>query len=160
MPRSQLNVRVPDTTTAQLEWLTANGGYESQAHAVIIAVDRLYTQETSKMAASIYDYTVLEDNGGGLHLFLFHPGSDTPVDGFTGFEYTPGSLIESLDTLDAGDDASTWDGRMDDVAGMWQAYLDNEFGYAVICYGENGQRTVKPDKMGRAGQIEFGIESA
>ena len=107
-----------------------------------------------------YDYTVLEDNGGGLHLFLFHPGSDTPVTGFTDFEYTPGSLIESLDALDAGDDASTWDGRMGDVAGMWQAYLDSEFGYAVICYGENGQRTVKPEKMGRAGQIEFGTESA
>jgi hypothetical protein len=55
MPRSQLNVRVPDTTTAQLEWLTANG-YESQAHAVIIAVDRLYAQETSKMATQTAEY--------------------------------------------------------------------------------------------------------
>jgi hypothetical protein len=30
------------------------------------------------MSARRYDYTVVEDNGGGLHLFLFEPGIDTP----------------------------------------------------------------------------------
>lgn len=106
-----------------------------------------------------FDYSVVEDNGGGLHLFLFAPGKNEPVTGFSDFEYTPGALIQCIDALDAGDDASTWEGRMSDVVDMWQMYLDSEFGeYVVICYGEKGNRTLYPNRMGRAGQIEFGTE--
>jgi hypothetical protein len=104
-----------------------------------------------------YDYTVIEDNGGGLHLFLFHPGSDTPARYFADFEYNPGSLVQSLDALDAGDDTSTWEGARDDATEAWAYINGHDFGYEVICYGENGQRTVKPDKMGAAGQVEFGV---
>jgi hypothetical protein len=109
---------------------------------------------------TMYDYTVIEDNGGGLHLFLFRPGCDNPCDGFTGFEYNPGSLVESLDALDNGDDATTWEGHMDDPQAQWDYIHSFEFGYQVICSAEDGKRTTKPDKMGRAGQIEFEVEAA
>lgn len=108
---------------------------------------------------SQYDYTVIEDNGGGLHLYLFEPGTENVTMGFDGFEYAPGSLVESLDALDNGDDATTWDGKKDDAQADWDYVHQHEFGYAVICYGENGGRTLHPERMGRAGQIEFGIDA-
>lgn len=111
------------------------------------------------MNTSKYDYTVIEDNGGGLHLFLFRPGTEKIVMGFTGFEYTPGSLVESLNALDSGDNARSWDGKMDDAQAQWDYIQSHDSGYDVICYGENGERTIKPEKMGSAGQIEFGVET-
>lgn len=107
---------------------------------------------------SKYDYSVIEDNGGGLHLFLFRPGTEEIVMGFTGFEYAPGGLVVSLDSLDTGDSARSWDGKMDDAQAQWDYIHDNDSGYQVICYGENGERILKPDRMGRAGQIEFGVK--
>jgi Arc/MetJ-type ribon-helix-helix transcriptional regulator len=43
--RTQLNVRVPDTTKRQIDELL-DRGYESQAHVIIIAVNNLYREET------------------------------------------------------------------------------------------------------------------
>lgn len=53
MPRTQLNVRVPETTLAQIEELRRLG-YESQSHTIIVAIDRLYTQEKQKMNKTVY----------------------------------------------------------------------------------------------------------
>jgi len=55
--RTQLNVRIPDTTKSQIDQLTALG-YESQAHIVIAAIDRLFQQEktmTALLPESIVD---------------------------------------------------------------------------------------------------------
>lgn len=114
------------------------------------------------MTTSMYDYTVIEDNGGGLHLYLFAPGSDKPLATFDGFEYTPGNLIDTLDSLDSGDAIDHWEGRvnLDETLARWEYLQDNQFGYDVIAYrkASDTERTIKPEKMGRAGQIEFGIE--
>lgn len=113
------------------------------------------------MTTTKYDYAVIEDNGGGLHLYLFAPGTETAATAFDGFEYNPGSLLPALDALDAGDDARGWDGRKADAQADWDDLHKHDFGYEVICYRstDDAARTIYPDRMGRAGQIEFGIET-
>lgn len=43
--RTQLNVRIPDSTIRQIGQLIATSGYESQSHVIISAVERLFLQE-------------------------------------------------------------------------------------------------------------------
>lgn len=149
------SIRLPEPTRNQIDELVTKWSC-SMANIMTIAIDRMYQQEIGTMSSK-YDYSVIEDNGGGLHLFLFRPGTEEIVMGFTGFEYAPGSLTTSLDSLETGDTARSWDGKMDDAQAQWDYIHDNDSGYQVICYGENGERILKPDRMGRAGQIEFGV---
>lgn len=145
------SIRLPDTLKAQLQALADADNRTLNNYIETVLLKHV---ESKKL---MYDYTVIEDNGGGLHLFLFHPGSDTPARYFADFEYNPGSLAQSLDALDVGDDTSTWEGARGDAAEAWAYINGHDFGYEVICYGESGRRTVKPEKMGRAGQVEFGV---
>lgn len=157
MSRKVTSYRLPEMTLTQIEQLSRQAG-ASDANIITIAIDRMFRQEIKTMNTSKYEYSVIEDNGGGLHLFLFEPDTETPVKGFTGFEYAPGSLATSLDSLDEGDDAHNWDGAMDDVLEQWQ-YVQGNVGYQVICHGDGKTRKLWPDHMGRAGQIEFGVEA-
>lgn len=52
MPRTQLNVRVPETTLSQIEQLQRLG-YESQSHTIIIAIDRLHREEFPTMTTPL-----------------------------------------------------------------------------------------------------------
>lgn len=45
MPRKQFNVRLPKLTLKQIEELIATGQYESQAHVIMTAVERLHQQQ-------------------------------------------------------------------------------------------------------------------
>lgn len=54
MARTQLNVRIPDSTTQQIAILIKNAGYESQSHVVIAAVERIYQQEISMKNTTKY----------------------------------------------------------------------------------------------------------
>lgn len=53
-------------------------------------------------------YQVIEDNGGGLHLYVW--SGDELVYGHCGFEHIKGSLAECIQALRNGDDAAAWDG--------------------------------------------------
>lgn len=106
-----------------------------------------------------YDYTVIEDNGGGLHLFLFRPGTEELVSAYTGFEYAPGSLLASLASLNDGDDAKRWDGKMDDAQEVWDYLREHDYSHKVIAYSDGQAYAINPDHMGAAGRIEFGIKN-
>lgn len=106
---------------------------------------------------SKYDYTVIEDNGGGLHLFLFEPGAEEILEGYDGFEYTPGSLVTSLDDLDAGHTTRGWEGRKANPQEDWEYIQSHDTGYQVVCYGEHGERTLYPERMGAAAKLEFNV---
>ena len=58
-------------------------------------------------------YQVIEDNAGGLHLYVFNK-KDKVVYAHFGFEFTPDQLILCLDELDKGmttkDIKNNWDG--------------------------------------------------
>lgn len=104
------------------------------------------------------DYVVVEDGGGGLHLYVFKEDGDAPFVKFSGFEYQkPGVLVACLDALDQGDDTSTWEGK-EDPAEDWAFAIQPHGGkWIVTGIGHEG-RVIHPDRMGVAGAREFGID--
>lgn len=158
MATPNFSALLPGMALQELNELSKTLGV-NRTQIVIRAIHELHKQEIKTMTSK-YDYSVIEDNGGGLHLFLFRPGTEEIAMGFTGFEGAPGSLVTSLDSLDSGDSARSWDGKMDDAQEQWDFFQSHDYSHQVIVYGENGERTLKPDRMGRAGQIEFGVATA
>lgn len=102
-------------------------------------------------------YQVIEDNGGGLYLFVFG-GRGRIVYASSGHEYRPGSLTDDdLPALEAGYDTTTWEGEHDPQA-AYSALTGYEYGWQIVAEGGIGrQRKLYPGRMGRAAQLEFGV---
>jgi hypothetical protein len=105
-------------------------------------------------------YEVIEDNAGGLHLFVFRGGEI--VYAACGWERSPGVLRESLEELRRTGTAEGWEG-MDYWDGMdttpeesyatLHGWVDEGMGGAHIIADQDG---IYPDRMGAAGKREFG----
>lgn len=103
------------------------------------------------------EFQYIEDNGGGLHLFVFRHGK--VVAGITNLEYArPGEWADVKDELskDAFQAIRTWEGHMQDVLGtpaeeVYEGMGDT--GWAIVA----DEKGVYPDRMGRAAQIYFGV---
>lgn len=102
-------------------------------------------------------YQVIEDNGGGLHLFVRN-GRGRIVYASSGHEYRPSSLLsDDLPALEAGDDTDTWEGEGNPQA-AYDTLTSYEYGWQVVAEGGAGQRRrLYPGRMGRAAQLEFGV---
>ncbi len=107
-----------------------------------------------------YKYEYIEDNGGGLHLFIFNRAGRV-IDGITNLEYAQkGEWSNVKDELNknARDAASGWEGHMRDndidAQNFYNTLQSSEYGYEVVC--KNG--VLYQDVMGRAAQIYFGVE--
>jgi hypothetical protein len=114
---------------------------------------------------SKYEYLVIEDNCGGLHLFVFGAGG---IDGgqaiyaATDYECRVGQLRKELDFLDAGESVGT---RVDGVGrelGNPQAFycefMDHPEGWRIVAQSAGDERTVYPDAMGASAKTEFAFE--
>lgn len=100
-------------------------------------------------------YQYIEDNGGGLFLFVFD-ADDGIVAGIQDLEYAaPGEWGDVATDLESDPIAAvqTWEGQMEDAAEQWNYIQSHEFGYAVVC--ENGR--IYPNRMGAAAKRYFGI---
>lgn len=82
MARTQLNVRVPDTTISQIADLR-KFGYESQAHVVMIAVDRMYKEEIKPVSNA----TVQQMAKTAIEHWLFDEDTDPDGAVMAGLEY-------------------------------------------------------------------------
>lgn len=104
-------------------------------------------------------YEYYEDNGGGLHLFVFEDGK--VVDGITNLEYAGGEWNDIKDDLNknAVSAVRTWEGHMSDndmdAVAVYAKVQASQYGYDLVC--KNG--TLYPDVMGRAAQIYFGVDT-
>jgi len=105
-----------------------------------------------------YTYKVIEDNGGGLSLFVLR-GSRV-IWSHSGYEYSRGQLTTDLDALDAGTDVTRWDGGDDNPQGAYDSLTGYEYGWQVVATGGGGKRKVYPHHMGAAAQLEFGVSDA
>lgn len=95
-------------------------------------------------------YQAIEDNGGGLHLFVWD-ATDKLIYQHSGYEYNPGQLSQDIAALKTGTTAG-WEGNeIDEYPALYQEILDTEFGYEVVA-DHNG---MYPDRMGAAAEIEF-----
>lgn len=102
-------------------------------------------------------YQVIEDNGGGLYLFVFG-GRGKIVYASSGHEYRPGSLTsDDLPALEAGYDTATWESNEDDPQAAYNTLTSYEYGWQIVAEGGPGRRKLYPGRMGRAAQIEFGV---
>lgn len=101
-------------------------------------------------------YKVIEDNGGGLHLYVF--SGRRCIWAHTGYEYSPGNLTADLDSLENGaDPRRDWDGGMDDPQAAYDNTTGYEHGWEVVAEGGNDRRKLHKARMGAAAQLEFGV---
>jgi hypothetical protein len=105
----------------------------------------------------IMKYKVIEDNGGGLHLYVFERGGRC-IWAHNAYEYSPGNLSDDLDALEAGDDPRRdWEGGADDPQALYESISGYEFGWEIVAEGSKRGRKLYKGRMGVAAQIEFGV---
>lgn len=106
----------------------------------------------------MYRWSVIEDNGGGLHLYVL---ADRPQGGagcvyaHSGFEHTPGALRECLRALADGDTAQDWDGGAEDPQAEWGYWTEENRrngGWKVVADDDG----IYKCEMGRAALLELG----
>lgn len=112
-------------------------------------------------------YKVIEDNGGGLHLYVF--SGRRCVWAHTGYEYNSDGLLEDLKALEAGanplgghndgyaDPNGEWNGGYDDPQAVYDATISYEYGWEVVAEGSKGKRKLHKARMGRAAQLAFAV---
>lgn len=93
-------------------------------------------------------HEVIEDNGGGIYLFVFDDDGQV-ARGIGNLEYAQPGDLDNLD------DAAGWEGGLDDPQAAYKSITSYQFGWQVIA-DQNG---VYPERMGRAGRILFEIKS-
>ena len=103
-------------------------------------------------------YKYYEDNGGGLHLFIFGRNGNVR-DGITNLEYaTPGEYRIVKDDLAKHPviEAKQWEGHMTDndidPQDLYDGFLSTPYAAELVC--DNG--ILYPEKMGAAAQNYFG----
>jgi hypothetical protein len=105
-------------------------------------------------------YEYIEDNGGGLHLFIFDKKGNV-VAGITNLEHAEAgeykSVVRSL-KRDPLAEVRRWEGHMAeqgiDPAKFYGEILQHKFGYDTVA-DSNG---TYPQAMGAAAQRYFGID--
>ena len=104
-----------------------------------------------------YYAKVIEDNGGGLHLYVMDE-ADTCIYAHYGYEYRPGALREDIQALIDNDSVGGWEGCEENVAEAWEELDLCQIGLVVVAEVENGKILLCPERMGAAAKLEFGIE--
>ena len=102
-----------------------------------------------------WKYSVVEDNGGGLSLFVFR--GRKVIFAHSGYEYSNGSLITDLDELDKGTNIDLWEGCEENPQEDWDVTQSSEYGWKIVADGGGGTRHLHKAIMGRAAQLEFNV---
>jgi len=108
-----------------------------------------------------FEAQVIEDNGGGLTLYVF---DENGIDGgiirwaHGGYEFSVGTLTDDIQALINGDDPLTdWEGNMGDPQQSWDRLDNYEYGWKVVAQVADGKCTLYPKDMGKAAMLEFGV---
>ncbi len=107
-----------------------------------------------------YEASVIEDNGGGLYLFVFEDGIGTAIRwGHWDYEYNPGQLSNDIKSLLDGDDPITdWDGAEENSQEVYDSFDVDVPGWEVVARVYDDKTHLFPARMGGAARTEFGIE--
>lgn len=96
------------------------------------------------------NYQVIEDNAGGMFLFFFNADGSVAL-GVENIEHAqPGDLDNVTLT-----EAKTWDSHLDDPQAHYDDLTSHQIGWEIVA----DQSGVYPDRMGRAAEIVYRIES-
>ena len=102
-------------------------------------------------------YQYIEDNGGGLYLFVF--AGEEVLAGIENLEYAQaGEWNDVKDGLAADPlvEVGGWDGHLDNPQEAYNSLVREQLGYEIVC--QSGK--LYPDSMGRAAQRYFGEAAA
>jgi len=108
-----------------------------------------------------HEASVIEDNGGGLTLYVFGRGGidkGKVIYSHSGYEHNPGQLSQDLQALVNGDDPRSWDGCDDDPQGNYDQITSWEHGWESVAQVHGGKLHTFPRRMGAAARIEFSVE--
>lgn len=96
-------------------------------------------------------FAVFEDNGGGLHLAVWYGENEEDFYCHTGYEYTPGQLINNLQDLAEGDHPKNWENMKDMKRDEWREMVNADYsGHFIL--NRHGLHLVH---AGAAATIEF-----
>lgn len=101
-------------------------------------------------------YDVIEDNGGGLHLYVWDAAGKRVIYAHSGYEYNRGDLSDCIEALRAGEDPidAGWEGAEDDPQAAYDAWTYPPNGGWQIVADQHG---TYPKVMGAAARLEFGV---
>ena len=106
----------------------------------------------AKNNKNVNRYEVIEDNGGGLMLYVF--ADDGNVEYAHGYEGS-GCLLHDIEAIENGaDPAHDWDGNEEDPQAYYDSITSFEHGWKVVADNEG----LYPEKMGNSARLEFGID--
>lgn len=161
LEQAKSRIEKMDFTQAQQDFIFADWPEGEEHLDWLITATReeiISWADTANWGVTPNTYTVIEDNGGGLHLYVWQ--DDQVVYGHSGYEHNPGQLTNDLRELDFGSDVETWDGNEDDPQAEWDYWtpeMQRNGGYQIVARGKNGERSIYADRMGAAARKEFNI---
>ena len=102
---------------------------------------------------------VVEDNAGGLTLYVMRSSDKRCVYAHTGYEYNsePGRIKEDMESLIADDSISGWEGNEEELVAEWEELDLNPVYRQIIAAISYGKLILHPEHMGAAGEREFGV---
>ena len=101
------------------------------------------------------NYKVIEDNGGGLSIYVFD--GEKVIYSHSGYEKNRGQLSYDLNDLDRDHSVDGWDGCEEDPQAAWDQLQSYNYGWKIVADNKDGDRTLYPNSMGTAARLEFGI---
>jgi len=107
-------------------------------------------------------YIVIEDNAGGLHLFVFEDingdGCEKIIYEHSGYEYVEGQLTDDLKELASGAHPSNWEGCEDNPQKDYDDMISIRYGYKIVAACDyHGSPKIYVADMGLSAQREFNI---
>ena len=107
------------------------------------------------MSINVRTFEVIEDNGGGLSLFIFDSKGRVEY-AHTGYEHVQGQLSADLaDLAEGGNPVVEWEGCEEDPQGVYDSITSYRGGGWEVVADNNG---IYPNLMGSAAALEFGID--
>lgn len=105
----------------------------------------------------VFSYQVIEDNAGGISLFVFNPPGEC-IYYSAGYELNPENLLIDIASLEDGVDPTFWDSYPFDQDKSYQeAYNDLtswDCGWEIIA----DETAIYPEKMGLSGRSIFKVK--
>ncbi len=103
---------------------------------------------------------VIEDNGGGLSLYVLDNDTNRCLFAHMGYEYHPGQLADDLEALQRDDSVDHWDGHNQELADEWPSLDIDGIGRELVAELADGKLYTYPNRMGRAARLAFRLSAS
>jgi hypothetical protein len=103
------------------------------------------------MKTNLRQWQVVEDNGGGLHFFVFSD-EGTAQAASSGYEHNPSNLMPDIQAWYMTGTVAGWDGLEPDPQDLYDRMTGDPAHGAIIAHGDASGVEYYPDRMGAAGR--------